>query len=431
MRASDIFRRAGKSLRQSKTRTILTSLAIGVGAFTIALAMAAGSGGRAFTDDIINASGDIYSLNVYPIYEPQEQSVEDKLQEYGVVDEAGEAVLDQNWMTEKDITWLKTQDGVESTRPMLFVESEYMTRGESYSKRIARLSVKTDRTEMKLAAGSLKDNMPSAGEVTIPESYLKDFGFTDAKDAIGKPLSIHILQKDSQDRNVSDEGRNFTFTIAAVDRAGDTTVYYDEAVRISSEDSTKMYAYQYGEEASGRFYGVTVLAREGTDVLGLQNAIKDKGYEVYSLEDMREQLLQMVSIAQWGLAGFGALAILASIFGIINTQYISVLERTQQIGLMKALGMRGRDIAKLFRYEAAWIGFIGGVIGVMLAWGVTLLNPVIASVLELEEGTRLLRIDWVSSILLIAALIIVAVLSGYFPARKAAKLDPIEALRTE
>ena len=74
---------------------------------------------------------------------------------------------------------------------------------------------------------------------------------------------------------------------------------------------------------------------------------------------------------------------------------------------------------------------MGGAIGVGLAFLVTLVNPVIADALKLEKGTTLLEMDWLLSGLLIAGLMIVAILSGWFPRRKAAKLDPIEALRTE
>ena len=67
----------------------------------------------------------------------------------------------------------------------------------------------------------------------------------------------------------------------------------------------------------------------------------------------------------------------------------------------------------------------------VLAFLVTLLNPVIADVLDLEEGTQLLQMDWLLSGVLIAGLMVVAIVSGWFPSRKAAKLDPIEALRAE
>jgi putative ABC transport system permease protein len=225
--------------------------------------------------------------------------------------------------------------------------------------------------------------------------------------------------------------RDFAFTIAAVDRQSDTNLYYREALRISAKDSQEMYAYQNGEETEKQYYGLVVLAKNGTDVMQLQQSIISKGYDVYSLEDQREQLLQVINIAQWGLIGFGALAVIASIFGVINTQYISVLERTQQIGLMKAVGARRKDVSRLFRYEAAWVGLLGGFIGVLIGFFVTLLNPVIASVLELESGTELLQMDWIASAGLIIGLMVISVLSGYFPSRKASKLDPIEALRTE
>lgn len=115
----------------------------------------------------------------------------------------------------------------------------------------------------------------------------------------------------------------------------------------------------------------------------------------------------------------------------MNTQYISVLERTQQIGLMKALGASRRDIGKLFRYESAWIGFFGGAVGILLAWITgAALNPAISNAIGLGKN-HLLIFTPSAGIIVLVLLVVVAMLAGFFPSRKAAKLDPIEALRTE
>ena len=428
MNVSDIFLRAGRNLRESKARTILTALAIAVGATTITVAMAAGNGGRAYTNEMVQTSGDAYSLNVYPKPEASAQKTETGLPEYGVVEE--EAAQVSGLLAERDIKEIRGLEGVKSISPMLNITPEYVTRGEGEKKLVAPLSIKADRTKIDLAAGALTDNMPQAGQVIVPEGYLASFGFASAQEAIGKKLLINIPQYSTAGVPTG-EAQNFELTIAAVDRKSDTNLYYSEALRVSTQDSEKMYAYQRGEETVNQYYGLVVLADQGADISVLQQQIRDKGYDVYSLEDQREQLLQMIDIAQWGLIGFGALAVIASIFGIINTQYISVLERTQQIGLMKAVGASRRDVARLFRYEAAWVGLLGGVIGVLIGYLVTLLNPVIASSLALENGTELLRIDWLASVGLVIGLMVVSIASGYFPSRKAAKLDPIEALRTE
>lgn len=427
MKALDIAKRAGRNLRQAKGRTLLTALAIAVGATTITLATAAGNGGRAYTDEMIKTSGDAYSLSVYPRYE-QSDEAEEALPEYGVdsEDEASRTEL-----TGSDINRLQSLEGVKAITPMLSFDTNYTTRGAGEKKLVTPVSVKADRTDIKLAAGTLNDNMLRPGQVLIPEGFLKSFGFNTADEAIGKTIQINVPDLTQSTDAETSASRDFSFTIAAVDKPADTILYYNEALRISPEDSRAIYDYQLGSQADDKYYGLVVLAEKTADMQVLQQAIVDKGYEAYSLEDTREQMMQLINIAQWGLIGFGGLAVIAAVFGIINTQYISVLERTQQIGLMKALGMRKKDIARLFRYEAAWVGLLGGVIGVVIAALITLLNPVIASSLNLESGTQLLRMDWFTSAILIVALMIVAILSGYFPARKAAKLDPIKALRTE
>lgn len=423
MKTSDIIRRAGKNLRQAKGRTVLTSLAIGVGAFTIALAMAAGNGGRAYLDGIVGAVGSVQNINIAAKQETQEtDSGPQKISE-----EVGSAQQGAyKTLTPSDLTKIRNVEGVESVTPTFGVSLTSVSANDSDEYR-GDMQVQSYDAEIEIAAGSLGDNYEiKEGGIVLPHTYLEPFGFKDAESALGHIVRATFLSAD---------GSTFTrdFTIVAVDKQPTSPLaYYYNQFRISNKDGEAISRLQQPADSPVEYYGAMVRAKDGADVDQVkQDILKIGDYEAETFAEMRSSVMEMINIVQYGLMAFGALAILASIFGIINTQYISVLERTQQIGLMKALGARGRDIGKLFRYEAAWIGMLGGLIGVLLAFLVTLLNPAIANFLSLEAGTELLQMDWIMSGVLVLGLMIIAILSGWFPARKAAKLDPIEALRTE
>jgi putative ABC transport system permease protein len=424
----DIIKISGRNLKQTKSRTALTSLAIAVGAFTVTLALAAGSGGHNYANTLITSNGDANNLQVLS------QNLRDKQTgpaEYKENQPASSQGSSSNFLSNNDIDKIKKIDGVSEIIPAYNLTAVYMTRGDGFKKYIPDISVKTDQTDVPVSAGKLAKSQVEIGTIVIPEDYLKALGFKTAKSAINQDLTVVVAQPSTNILS-KPKTQSLTFKISAVSKKSRMAFNNQTALLVSIPDGKKIYDYEtINQTITNGYFSLNVRVKDGYDITKVQNKIKKEGYTVFSLKDIQSTLFQVINIIQYGAAGFGALAILASIFGIINTQYISVLERTRQIGLMKALGASRLDIGLLFTYEAGWIGFLGGVIGTLLAVLTNFLNPIIAKALDLEKGTKLLIFNPLISLALIASLMLIAILAGYLPARKASKLDPIEALKTE
>ena len=434
MRRVDIIKRAGKHIRLSKGRTILTSLAIAVGATTVALAIAAARGGNAYVNSLANKIGDQNALTVVRLvknrrdpYAPNkvETTIEDSRKKMAESDMEKHSIKNEDL---QKITKIKGVRNVSPTVP-LNIDTIRVENGVKYDGSVA---TKNDEQEMELSAGKLnKNNQIDTGNVVVPKSYVEVLGGKKPADIVGKKVIFEI--KDS-------EGKIFerTFEIQAVDAGKtDTNFNYHGNFWMNNSDGLEIAKKQNSGEM--RFYSASVTT-DGTrkvDEIKKEITALNGGefYQVSTFADDKATVQTAINVMAAGLAGFGFLTLLASAFGIINTQYISVLERTSQIGLMKSLGMRKSDVSKLFRYEAALIGLFGGIIGLVVAYGITFLNPVISSVLKLQKtsgvDTNLLQPDLFAWILLVVGLMLLSVVSGFLPARKAAKMNPIEALRTE
>jgi putative ABC transport system permease protein len=149
----------------------------------------------------------------------------------------------------------------------------------------------------------------------------------------------------------------------------------------------------------------------------------DQTIVVQTTEDVIDQVTSIIDQLALFLGGIAAISLVVGSIGIANIMIVSVTERTREIGIMKAVGARRRDIMQLFLVESLILGVIGAVVGVLAGLGFGFLGVTLAG------WPMAYPVDWI--VIAVAVGLFVGVLSGLYPAWRAARVDPIEALRHE
>jgi len=182
------------------------------------------------------------------------------------------------------------------------------------------------------------------------------------------------------------------------------------------------------------YASLTVRVKSPSLVDAAEAKIKDMGFGAFSLLDASKSLRIFFSVFDLLLGIFGSLALAVATLGIINTLVMAILERRREIGVLKALGAADSDVKQLFFVEAGVMGLAGGVLGVFFGWLIgrtlTLGTNIYLKRQELP-GVEISAVPWWLVAGAIGFAVLVSLIAGLYPASRAAKLNPVDALRYE
>jgi putative ABC transport system permease protein len=216
----------------------------------------------------------------------------------------------------------------------------------------------------------------------------------------------------------------------------------DYSIYLPLEEMTALNTWARGQRVDRNKDGYPNFIVRVTDlnrVVEVADQITAMGYQAYTPQAFVQGISGFYLVLQLIFGGVGAIALLVAAIGIANTMAMAILERTREIGLMKAVGATNRDVLTVFLGESAGIGFLGGLGGVLLGWGLgQVANVFVLAYLAGQAAqtggppptVAVVTPLWLPLFVLIFATI-VGLLSGLYPALSAATLSPITALKYE
>lgn len=427
MKISDIIKSACSNLMRNKGRTILTIVAIFIGAFTISLTTGVNNGVNDYIDKQISGVGGEGQLLIQPKVsgsfgedgEPAKYDAEKK----------ASSATEQSALNEKDLEKIRKIKGIEKAEPMKSAAVSYIA-GKNDEKYIFTSMAKLDGLTIDLEAGKSVDQKTEDYQLVLAPEYVKSLGYKSSEAAIGQTVKIGVPATATDKETVVEAKivgvRNTSLVQGGVSLLNRALV--DKISTINEEGLPDTMKSQYGMIAAEMKKSLT-----DKEIAQLKKELDKEGYSGQTVEDEIGMIRDVINAITSVLTLFGAIALLAASFGIINTLFMSVQERTREIGLMKAMGLSGGKVFMIFSFEAMMIGLLGSVLGILGAMGVgSIINKIATdSFLSALTGFTLVQFSVPSSAVIILIIMGIAFLAGTLPARRAAKLDPIESLRYE
>jgi ABC-type antimicrobial peptide transport system permease subunit len=419
MSFGDMVRSAFSNLGRRKVRTVLTAIGVIVGILTIVTMVSLGIGVRNELNKQFAAIG-LERVFVRPAESERNFFTQFRSPQ------RTKPILDA------DVARWRALPGVTEVTPSvdlpLGVGSAITLNGKTSGVGITGQNVfNTPFLRPPTALAGKIDLAPSGGTVVLHKGVLDQFRQTvdQVKPLIGQKLDVTLE---------TPQGASKTFPLTLIGVSSDDSPFLEVAV--PDRAAMKSWWFNKPDLLATEGYDQVIVRGKDTSVANALTArFKNEGFRVQSLQILLDLADQVFSVINIMLSSVGGLALLVASLGIVNTMIMSIYERTREIGTLKAIGASRGDIRAMFMLEAGMLGFMGGIIGLVLGWGLgKLLNRVILWYIESRELP--IRGDFfvVSPTLALAAIgfaTLVGVVAGLYPANRAARLDPLLALRHE
>ncbi len=272
-------------------------------------------------------------------------------------------------------------------------------------------------TRLSLISGRLltkEDNR----SVVISSAALTSLGVKDEKKILNEKIEITVPLL-SQKANTNELKDRFT-VVGIIDAGKNSEAYVPAGV--------------FQAAGISNYKQVKIYTDSTKNLAQLRKQIESNGLQTTSPADTLEQINQLFKVFAFVLAGFGGIGIFVAILGMFNTLTISLLERTKEIGLMLSLGARRRDMRRLFMLEAVILSFVGSVAGVLLSLIGGLAANQFINMRMNSANEDFLTVFYMPVWLgfgLTACMVAVGLLVSVLPARRAERINPIDALRRE
>ena len=264
---------------------------------------------------------------------------------------------------------------------------------------------------------------PEAKRVAIVNRSTLQILNLSENEAVGKKVSLTFVVVGDliADKTEKIESAPSEYTIIGVIPDEGTPMVYVPFIDLRSLGITK-------------YSQMKLIVADTNSLAKVRATVEASGYGTISVADTVAQIDKLFASFRLVLAILGMVALSVAALGMFNTLTVSLLERTREVGLMKAMGMKSSEVKDLFLTESMIMGFFGGVIGLVAGTLIGKILSLILTAFSLVKGVGTVDISFVPLIFVFAVLVlsvVVGILTGYFPAKRATKISALNALRYE